>query len=178
MANLFTSSGFVPGNCIENLAGESIDFSRLPQFLRVLLTTDGTVTKSLESYFWEPVRVDNVGQSFVQLETEEPFIACAPGDQVLSRQVELVGQHSKRVLTRAHSFIRMDQLPTNIAQKLERGRLGIGELLRECDLETYREIMDFGLTEDSVWRIYRIVMKGQPCIKITEQFPLTVYRED
>lgn len=176
MTSLFTSSGFIPGNCIENLAGESIDFSTLPEFLRVLLTTDGTVTKILEAYFWEPVRVHSVGQTFINLEADEPFIHSVGGDRVLHRQVELVGRCSKRVFAWAHSLIRMDVLPNTIAGKLEQDGLGIGELLRDCGLETYREIIDFGLAEDMAWRTYRIVMQTKPFIKITEQFPLNIYR--
>ena len=33
-------------------------FNQLPPILRVILSTDGTVTSVLESFFWETVKVD------------------------------------------------------------------------------------------------------------------------
>ena len=178
MTKHFTATGYLPNGTLTNCAGEIIDFANLPAFLRVLLTTDGTVTKSLESWFWEAVAVRNLGQAYIRLEAAAPIIACAAGESVLQRRVELVGQQSERHFVLADSLIRTAILPPSVRADLEAGLVGIGEILRECNLETYREIVDlgYGHEKDTLWRTYRIVMGGEPFIQITEYFPIEIYR--
>ena len=68
--------------------------------------------------------------------------------------------------------------------------IGIGEMLRERSLESYREILDLGRHADAalrVWlepaqyddllyRTYRVVTNHTPAILITEKFPCERYR--
>lgn len=182
MNHFFVSSGYIEPAEASLLALPN--FHALPPFLRVLLTTDGTVTKSLESYFWEPVKVETLAQGWITLAEDKPEIARTRGDKVWQRQVRLVGQKSKTEYAQAQSHICADQLPAHIREALEAGKVGIGELLRECGLETYRQITCVGSTPDdgrasaaagTVWRSYRIVMGHQPFIQIREEFPVSVY---
>lgn len=180
MTKHFIATGYLANGILTNRAGESFHFAELPAFLRVLLSTDGTVTKSLESYFWEPVMVENLGQAYCELELPAPIIDCAAGDRVMQRHVQLVGKHSQRHYVKADSLIRTSLMPTSVREDLEAGIVGVGEILRECNLETYREIVDFGYDnwngQDAAWRTYRIVMDGEPFIQITEKFPVALYR--
>jgi chorismate-pyruvate lyase len=79
----------------------------------------------------------------------------------------------------------MDQLDAGIQNDLREGRLGMGELLRDRRLETYREILEFGeekadqdlsacfeIEEGAsvYFRRYRINVKGRPLILIIEKF--------
>ncbi|MFL0810135.1 MAG: chorismate pyruvate-lyase family protein [Agarilytica sp.] len=157
---------------------DDLELAELPAFLRVLITTDGTVTSSLEAYFWEPVTVETKRQVPLVLAQAEPAINAAAGDEVLLRQVQLRGQYSNTVFVEARSLIRMDLLPENIRADLKKQKLGIGELLRDCELETYREILEVGKDEQChhVWRKYRIVMEHRPFIQITESFPLNAFQ--
>lgn len=181
---LFTSSGYIETGMLSSHSGQTLDFNRLPPFLRTLLTTDGTVTKSLESFFWEPVKVENLGQQRTTLTADEALISRKAGQQVLQRNIQLRGINSKKIYAKASSLICTEMLEPEIARSLEKGKMGIGELLRECGLETYREILDVGefggdQTDTScgreIWRTYRIVMGHQPVIQVTEIFPLAVY---
>lgn len=162
---------------------EGLDFASLPAFLRVLLTTDGTVTKSLEAYFWERVAVDNRGQEYCTLQDELPLLRRPKGAQLLRRRVALRGADSGRLLVWAESWINAELLAPALKTELELGQVGIGELLRECGLETYRQIVDCGYRSadedgECVWRRYVIVQAGQPFMQIQEYFPLSVYREE
>lgn len=70
-------------------------------------------------------------------------------------------------------------------QDILRGKLGIGELLRDRRLETYREMLNYGSEaagalsdrlgtrkEDPLlFRHYRILTKHRPAILVTEKFP-------
>ena len=153
------------------------DIAHLLPFLRVLLTTDGTVTKSLEAYFWEPISVVSLAQHYI---AEVPFNVetCLGNTQkLLKREVELCGVDSGKVYASAESFIAADRLLPSVREQLEAGQLGIGGLLRDCGLETYREILECGVEPavSKVWRRYLIHQGHSPIIQITESFPLAIY---
>ena len=190
MKQYFTSRGYVDGGVLTNLNNEHLDMAALPGFLRTLLVTDGTVTKSLEAYFWEPVAIDLLWQRTVWLHAEKPLIDAAKGDQVLKRSVRLRGEKTAHIYAYATSFLKTGHLPDSLNQQLLAGEIGIGEILREVGLETYREIMDFGQaplgqitreapadskTETAIYRTYRIVAHGDPVMQITESFPCLIY---
>lgn len=172
----FKSRGYVPGGIVTNSKNESLHMEALPPFLRTLLVTDGTVTKHLEAFFWEQVEVENLGQAETALDREMPWLEMRAGDAVLQRRVQLRGTESGRIYAHAESLIRLSSLPERLRTDLLDGRIGIGELLREKGLETYREILDVGKRgEERVYRTYRIVINQHPAILITEEFPCAAY---
>jgi len=185
----FRSSGFLNNASLTASDGQVFSIETLPAFLRTLLVADGTVTKALEAYFWEPVEVGKVSQRIAaDLDSLNPLLVATPGE-VLEREVSLVGSHSMTCYARARSRLVLDLLPERLVQGLVGGELGIGELLREEDVETYREIihLDYyranfisadapaGLSDDQVARSYRIRVGGKPAILVTEFFPLGPY---
>ena len=153
----------------------SIEPAQLPPFLRVLLTTDGTVTHLLEAYFQESVAARPHRQTIEPLAHAEPELGVERGGEVLTRGVTLCGKDSATVYARADSLVLLEALPSALAEGLRRGRLGIGELLRDERLESYREITAMGRGEGHYWRRYRIFIGGRPAMLITEQFPTEVY---
>lgn len=186
----FRTKGYVPGGWLTNGEAEGLEMANLPPFLRTLLVTDGTVTKSIEAYFWETVNVENLGQGVVPVDHDEKWLEISKGDKVLRRRVRLVGEDSKAIYAHAESSLRLDRLPEELNRELQAGRIGIGELLRERSLETYRELLAFGVDvmgelakvfggKDSdllVSRVYRIALNHHPTILITEKFPLLLYQ--
>ena len=170
MNRLFISSGYSDSHTLMLESGDSLTLTDLPPFLRVLLTTDGTVTKSLESYFWESVSVVKVRQLREPLVKPLMSINSSLGREMITRDVYLQGDKTQRIYAYAHSFIFPDALPTSICSDLEQDKVGIGEVLRECSLETYRELIRIGKEvqegETLITRTYRIVMGGIPCIEI------------
>lgn len=182
MQAYFNSHGYVPGGIVTNSKNEALHMERLPPFLRTLLVADGTVTKSLEAYFWERVEVENLAQAPMVLRHSVPALQLAEGTSVLERSVCLRGAESGEIYTWAHSLIKSEALPEHLREDLQQGRIGIGELLRERGLESYREILDVGnavLAQtggEAIYRTYRIMLQHQPAILITETFPCSVYR--
>ncbi len=179
MTLLFASSGYSPLAALTQHNGETLNFAELPPILRVLLTTDGTVTKCLESFFWEPVDVHRTLQQRETLTCPCPALNKQADDSVIARNVILQGAQSQRIYALACSYICPDALPEDIRQDLEQDKVGIGELLREYGLETYREL--FSIAQENIddqihiCRTYRILMAKQPLIQITEKFPLALY---
>jgi chorismate-pyruvate lyase len=161
--------------------GPPLPIETLPPFLRALLVTDGTVTKALEAYFWEPVVVDTLRQEFIQAADQIPWIEVEPGDQVMIREALLRGTDSNKQYARAFSVIRSELIPASFRQRLINREIGIGVLIRDSGLESFREVMEVGVepalteTEQSLFRTYRIIIDGQPVILISETFPLALY---
>ncbi|PQJ97189.1 chorismate--pyruvate lyase family protein [Chromatium okenii] len=176
----FRCDGFIRDGVITTASGDTLPISALPPFLRALLVTDGTVTKILEAYFWEPVMVDTLEQRFERATAALPWIAIMPGDYCLIRDARLRGVDSGRNFAEAFSLIRCELIPANFRQRLIDREIGIGVLIRDSGLESYREVLDVGVdrTADgaaAVFRTYRIFIERQPVILITEYFPLALY---
>ncbi len=200
--NPFRCQGFVRGGTMACRDGSRRAIQSLPAFLRALLVTDGTVTKILEAYFWEPVIVDTLYQEFTAAQVAIPWIEIQPGDQALVRQVRLRGADTGHEYARADSVIRAERVPDHFRRRLLNREIGIGALIRDSGLESYREVMEVGVNPcasessdgavhghlapsaqvqelnsegDSVFRTYRIIIGNEPVILITETFPLALF---
>jgi chorismate-pyruvate lyase len=175
---------------LENVQGKGtvngIDFDKLPPILRTLLVSDGTVTKLLEAYFWEPIQVKRLFHGEHRAAEDIPALGLKQGDPVLHRRVLMCGTTTGRIYSYAQSYIRADLLWPGVRDDLVQGRLGIGELLRGRRVETYREALSYELApagelardldvkEDDllISRAYRIFVGGEPCIFIVDKFPI------
>lgn len=166
--------------------GGWLRMQELPPLLRTLLVTDGTVTKVLEAYFWEPVQVQALLLNVTYTEHNLPWLNLEAGAEVLTRRVQLTGEHSGRIYTEAFSVIKLDEFDPTLRQALVQGSVGIGVLLRESGIETYREILalgvEYGAGQNSsatadlwVYRTYRITRDKKPAILIRESFPWHLY---
>ena len=185
---IFRSRGFSPDWEIEGAGHDNVPMAALPPFLRTLLVTDGTVTKSLEAFYWEPIEVETVSQAVVRAEADIEWLDLGRGEEILARRVNLRGRTSSVLYTRANSLIRPLLIPEALRARLMTGALGIGELIRDCGLETYRELLEIGISGSmaastdaeaaggtQIHRTYRIVVGGKPAILITEYFPMALF---
>jgi chorismate-pyruvate lyase len=179
----FRCDGFQRGGVVPRPRGLGLPLAELPPFLRALLVTDGTVTKILEAYFWEPVAVDTLSQGLTTIERDIPWVEVFAGDQVLVRKAQLRGTDTDIVYASAFSVIRTEHVPAAFRQRLVDQEIGIGVLIRDSGLESYRELMEVSATDadpqdpgsEQVSRTYRIIIQGVPVILITESFPLSIY---
>ncbi len=179
--NLFAFSDAPPA--------EPLRLSSLPPFLRVLLVTDGTVTRTLEAYFGEPIDVRVLSHAEVTSERSYPAVDILPGHTILRRRVILQGAHTRVVYGFAESVMSVARLPQGMERKLMEERKGIGELIHEERLQTYRELLrvrrakagawarDLALDESSsvVTRNYIICLEGRAAMEIEEVFPEHVF---
>ena len=182
--NPFRNQGFVRDATIPHADGSHTAIADLPAFLRALLVTDGTVTKILEAYFWEPVEVRTLRQTFIHAEKPVEWIRVGADDQVLIRRAHLRGTDTGRIYADAFSVIRTHLIPETFRRRLVDREIGIGVLIRDSGLESYREVLEFGVepapadgadSGERVFRSYRIIIEGEPVILITESFPLDLY---
>ncbi len=183
--------GFLTKESAKGSTRQDVDFEKLNPCLRTLLVTDGTVSKVLESYFWEPVRVEPLLQEECILSSPISDLSADSGDRALHRFVSIRGIHSGRLYVLAESYLLIDRLSEDLRKELLLGRLGIGGLLRDRKLETRRRIlrfyietasdlahkMDVSDDEKFLSRDYTVNHCNAPIILIQEKFPIRTYRE-
>lgn len=183
-------SGFGNGRAATTGAEPPIDLAAVPPFLRVLLVTDGTVTKNLEAYFWEPIDVELLFHDQLQSDREYPVIHVKAHDPVVKRRVVLRGRMTGSAYAFAETVIASDGLSADLRRSLIDDRKGIGELLRARQLETYREIVSVAHAQASEWasylgveptarvmvRAYTIHLERRPAMQIVEVFPEALFQ--
>jgi chorismate-pyruvate lyase len=176
-ARHFTAQGELP----EELHG--IRLSMLDAFLRNLLVTDGTVSRSLEAHTLNPVEVEPVEQ------TELPppravarHLQIDEGQPCLRRRVVMrIAGPAPSVW--AESYVVPGRVPAEFLRVLRDNSQGIGGSLAHLRLESWRELLWFGVgrpppwpeasgTEKTLRRSYLILIDRRPALMIAEDFAL------
>jgi len=167
---------------------KDVDAAALSPLMRALLVVDGTVTKILEAFFLEPVRIQRLAQSVESITDGCNWLEATAGDDVMHRKVTMIGAISGRVYAFAESRIMQDRLSQRVQRRLEETELSLGRILLEDNAETRRECLWYGrecVTDvpetfveysghEFVCRTYRIIAGGRPLMVITEHFPADV----
>ena len=191
MLDNFKTKGYIAGGIITNRRNESLDIAAMPPIVRTLLVTDGTVTKTLEAYFWEPIVITQLGQQIEPLTEDLEDMGCKKGEEVLRRNVSISGEESADIYAYATSILNLNALPEDVSKQLVLGKIGIGELLRDKGLETYRQVVDIyrEINEEVlpgssctycgelICRTYHIHLNHIPVIQVTEKFPYRLYQK-
>lgn len=123
---------------------------------KTLLAETGTIEQILSILTGAAVRVNIVEQR--------------ENKKIISRDAELVNDVGK-VLIRAHSKIFLYNLPPKIAYQIRRKQLGIGTIIANSSLETFRKITEVGYDPLNRWvfRRYRIIYRKKVAFEITEE---------
>ncbi|HEY4485087.1 MAG TPA: chorismate pyruvate-lyase family protein, partial [Nitrospiria bacterium] len=89
--------------------------ARMGPILRLLLTSDGTITTALRAFRLAPITVEVVRQEMAPLDTDTArFLEVEAGLPVLSRRARLVS--AGNVLLSADSSILLEGLPLGLRQ--------------------------------------------------------------
>jgi len=177
--------GFRPS--ADALSNDSVTSSlaTLSPVLRSLLVTDGTVTKFLEAFFWEPIDVELLLHAEAESGRDYPDMGVQAKDPLLRRRVILRGRFTTSAYVFAETIIASNGFSPIFRRMLVEGRKGIGEIIREERVETYRELMAVERTCAGQWagylglettarvtvRRYNIRHSGRVVTQITEVFP-------
>ena len=153
-----------------------MDLPSLP--LRMLLSTDGSVTALLEASFRAPVAVETRSNAVAQ--------------RTLHREAVLRDADTGRPLLRARSELALDRQPAAARAALLVGEEPIGTVLRDARLETRRELepytadtatavdaaeLDIAVGSPVFERTYRIVSFSRHLAVVTERFPASLFEE-
>ena len=166
---------------LEKLAGRV----KLSPVHRILLTTDGSITRILEALEGCEVQVETVRQEVVRaMPRIAGLLQIAEGEEVNHRIVNL--RSAKRVLVRATSYAPLRRLEPGFRKAVMRADKPIGRIMAEQEMESRREILGFSAKEaDSrlasvfgiaqrelvLERSYIIIHRRLPLLHITEVFP-------
>jgi chorismate-pyruvate lyase len=165
-----------------------VEITALEPLLRGLLFTDGTVTRSLEAQTLSPVTVRPLEQLTVAAPTAAArFLEVEPDAECIRRRVAMqIGDAPVGVW--AESFLLIDRLPRQFVERMDASTTGIGGSLQQLKLESWRELLCFGLGEPPAWadaeppspvaltRLYRICTVGMPALLISETFAVELER--
>jgi chorismate-pyruvate lyase len=123
---------------------------------KTLLAETGTIEQVLSILTGSAVRVNIVEQR----ENKKTIYR----ESVILNNVD-------RVLIRAHSKIFVCNLPQKIARQIRQKQLGIGTIIANSRLETFRKIIEVGYDpmNRSVFRRYQIVYRKKVAFEIREQ---------
>ncbi|MDQ3851376.1 MAG: hypothetical protein M3299_00915 [Thermoproteota archaeon] len=123
---------------------------------KTLLAETGTIEQVLSILTGSAVRVNIVEQR----ENKKTIYR----ESVILNNVD-------RVLIRAHSKIFVCNLPPKIVRHIRQKQLGIGTIIANSHLETFRKIIEVGYdpVNRSVFRRYQIIYRKKVAFEIREQ---------
>ena len=123
---------------------------------KTLLAETGTIEQVLSILTGSAVRVNIVEQR--------------ENEKTISRESVLLND-GDMVLIRAHSKIFVRNLPAKIARQIRQKQLGIGTIIANSHLETFRNIIEVGYNpmNRSVFRRYQIIYRKKVAFEIREE---------
>ena len=168
----------------------NLDLSEMDTALRCLLFTDGTVTRTLEVQGLSRVKVDIVSQVFTPTpDYVTDHLEVAEGTESVRRRVVISAGITTTPVIWAESHILPAHLPSGFLDVLGDAAEGIGQSLQQSKLESWRDMLWFGLgglpawsgvtegeTRPAITRLYRVITGGRAALLISETF--TVRHED
>lgn len=167
----------------ENDATEPIDDSAL---LNTILNQDGSVTRLLETLFQEPIEVELLNQHY-QSADKNKVKGNRDNEKRLYRNVFLTGSETDTRYLYATSVIRTDYLNAEIVEALLNQKIGIGKIIEQYKIETYRELLEIKPVDSDIMRSmfktkgdissreYEIYIDSVASIRIAEYYPHELY---
>jgi len=169
----------------ESLDHNQLEPVELSTFQRILLVTDGTLTKILEAHLTEQLQVVKLSEEIVNITKDISHLDIKTGCEVIKRNILLKGQISERNWLYAESIIVIERLEEKFRDKLIKSHVPIGRLWLEHKAETFKEIIisarepandlanyfDISPEEKMLCRTYRVFSRQKPVMMITEKFP-------
>lgn len=164
----------------------------LDRDLRILIATDGTLTRMLNVVANDRIIVEIIEQQIHHVAPKIPELEQLAIGRVLQRRVLLKGRRSGNPLVAAESLIAIDLLPPAIITTLTNTDCPIGEVMAANALETIKKPADVWIGQLPDWvalagfqnsrrrtvgRRYRIITGGQPVIIISEYFLQNVFQD-
>ncbi len=168
------------------------EIQRLNRDLRILIATNGTMTRMLKALANEEIVVDIIKQQIHDDPPEIPELEGSAMGRVLQRDILLRGRTSGNAFVAAESLIAIDLLPRAIMTSLTETDRPIGEIMASSHIETFKEEAkvwtgkapswlaldgyENSLTE-AIARRYRVIAGGQPVMIITEYVLRNVFED-
>ena len=133
---------------------------KIPPLLLVVIIQNGVLESILQLLVRNAIEVDVVGQK--------------ESGSVLYRKICVRKKPEGIVIMHAESRIETKNLPTVLLDGIFEGEKGIGSLIENLRIETFRHIKNIGFDrrQKAIYRIYEIYIRKQLAITIKEYFPI------
>ncbi len=157
---------------------------------KILLTTDGSVTRILEAIRGREIFVETEKQEVIKADKKiAGLLKIKEGDEVNYRVVNL--RDLSGVLIHAISYTPLKRLKKDFREDIMKRDVPIGKILAKLKLEARREIKNFGsLKADKklsklfgiplnallLKRNYNIIHNNEILLNVTEVFPYEFFR--
>jgi chorismate-pyruvate lyase len=164
-----------------------VDIVHLDSFLRGLLFTDGTVSRALEAHTLSSVAVEPVEQTEISPPARAArYLEVRRTEECIRRRVIMTISAATPSVW-AESYVAPQRLPPTFLGVLGGDSQGIGGSLQQLRLESWRELLWFGLGPPPEWsgaqgsdattltRFYRIITGGRPALLISEAFAVEMH---
>ena len=118
--------------------------------------------------------LESVLQVLVQNEIEVIILGQKESGSVLYRKICVRNKLDGVVIMHAESKIKTNNLPILLLDRIIEGKKGIGSLIENLRIETFRHVKEIGFDrrQRAVYRIYDIYIRKQLAITIKEYFPI------
>jgi chorismate-pyruvate lyase len=139
---------------------EEISNIKLNSFEKILLINTGTTEQILQV----------LSNSLTKILILQQFEI----NNTITRKINIISNDRKKILVFANSVIYLKNLPNKIIREIRKGEKGIGMILLENKVETYKKILEIGYnsTDSFVYRKY-VLFSGKHIIsKIVENFSI------
>ncbi|MFH1773784.1 MAG: chorismate pyruvate-lyase family protein [Methanobacteriota archaeon] len=157
---------------------------------KILLTTDGSITRILKALRGEEIKVETKKQEVIKADRKiVRLLKINEGDKVNYRAVNL--KDSNGVLIHAISYAPLRRLKKEFREDIMRRDVPIGRILAKLKIEARREIRNFGSMKADkklsrlfgipinallLKRNYNIIHRNKILLNITEVFPYEFFR--
>ena len=157
--------------------------------LRLLLTSGGTLTTSLQALMMGPVYLEVVNQTIAETDTETvQFLELKKPEKVLLREVWLLNDQKERMVY-AKSYLPMNSIDPFLLQQLQLKSRSIGDLIDSSNLPSLKDKMTFSRVESAslarefnlikdnlMWRRhYRLKVQNHLLASIQEVFSPSLF---
>jgi len=90
--------------------------------------------------------------------------------EVISRKAHIISKNDGKTIVRASSYFFVRNLPKKFVNSVRRRKRGIGSIIIEYELETFRKIIKIGYdsNSDTIFKEYYILFKGKVAIHVKE----------
>ena len=118
--------------------------------------------------------LENILQLLFRSDIEVIVESQRESGSVLYRKICVRKKLDGLVVLHAESRIETKSLPTVLLDKIIEGEKGIGSLIENLRIETFRHIKNIGFDQrqKAIYRIYEIYIRKQLAITIKEYFPI------
>jgi chorismate-pyruvate lyase len=133
-----------------------------------------TITKKI--LLAETGTVEQILSILTNSETEVNILKQTEDRELIIRDVCIVSKKDGETLVNAQSRFFLANLPREIIIQVRRKNLGIGNIIIDNELETFRKIIKIGYNSksDSIFRVYHIIHRGKVAIQIKEYFTSSI----